>query len=246
MKKNLILTVLIVVGLGLSACAENGIISDPAGPGLQPLSQNSSLSEIGLDLSSQNRSVAEEHDLEGLLFMREEEKLARDVYEYLAEKWGMGIFTSIAKSEVSHMEAVLNLIENQDLSDPVGENGLGIFSNPDLQELYDLLVDQGSESLDAALLVGGAIEEIDILDLQRYLDQIDDPAIIQVYDNLLRGSIKHLGAFIRTYERQTGDIYQPQHLSQAELDQLLSQSGAGGNGLGQGRGSSPGGKGQSW
>ncbi len=178
--------------------------------------------------------------------MREEEKLARDVYEYLGEKWGMGIFTNIAKSEVSHMEAVLNLIENQDLSDPVGENGLGIFSNPDLQELYDLLIDQGSENLYAALLVGGAIEEIDILDLQRYLDQIDDPASSRFITICFEGPSTTWGPLSGPMSARLVISISPSTSARRSLTSFLSQSGAGGNGLGQGGGYSPGGKGRSW
>ncbi|MGI9258025.1 MAG: DUF2202 domain-containing protein, partial [Gammaproteobacteria bacterium] len=41
-------------------------------------------------------SVAEEA---GILFMREEEKLARDVYLALGEQWGMNVFDNISSSE---------------------------------------------------------------------------------------------------------------------------------------------------
>jgi len=56
----------------------------------------------------------------------------------------------------------------------------------------------GSQSLGNALKVGAAIEEIDILDLQEYLDNIKEQAIRQVYENLLKGSENHLRAFTST------------------------------------------------
>lgn len=64
--------------------------------------------------------------------------------------------------------------------------------------------------------LGGAIEEIDILDLQKYLAGTTDGAIIEVYQNLLRGSINHLASFVRTYERQIGETYQPQFMNLEE------------------------------
>lgn len=165
-------------------------------------------------------------ELEGIAFMREEEKLARDVYIQLADMWNMNIFANISRSEDTHMEAVKTLIDLFGFEDPVQDNEVGVFTNQVLQDLHDELMASGSMSLADALLVGGAIEEIDILDLQKYLDQTDNSAVIEVYENLLRGSINHLNSFVRNYERQTGETYQPQFLSQEEFQEFLSLSSA--------------------
>jgi len=50
-------------------------------------------------------------DAENLAFMREEEKLARDVYLYLFEFWGQLIFENIAAGEQQHMDAVWSLMD---------------------------------------------------------------------------------------------------------------------------------------
>jgi len=185
-----------------------------------------------------------ESEILGILFMREEEKLARDVYLALAESWGMNIFSNIAGSENTHMDAVLTLIEMADLEDPVGDAGYGAFENQELQTLYNDLVERGNESLEEALLVGGAIEEIDILDLQAYMLETKDSALIDVYQNLLKGSINHLKSFVRTYERQTGESYQPQFMSQDAYDELMSNNVDRGNGSGMGMNGAPQGRGQ--
>jgi hypothetical protein len=173
-------------------------------------------------------------ELAGIAFMREEEKLARDVYLQLADTWGLNIFSNIARSEETHMEAVLSLIELAGAEDPAQGLEEGEFLNPDLQQLYDDLLASGKESLDAALLVGAAIEEIDILDLQEYLQETENAAVKEVYQNLLHGSIKHLQSFVSTYERQSGEAYQPQYLSEDSLQELLagalSRGGGGGRG----------------
>lgn len=198
-------------------------------------------------LAAQTDGEATSAEIEGLLFMREEEKLARDVYLQMADVWGMNIFSNIARSEQAHMDSVLSMIDLFEAVDPVGDRTLGEFVNQDLQALYNDLVSQGSLSLEDAMLVGGAIEEIDILDLQEYLAGTSDGAIIEVYQNLLRGSINHLASFVRTYERQTGETYQPQFMSLEEFQNLISKGASDGNG-GGGRGmkTSSHGNGQAW
>ncbi|MCK5772857.1 MAG: DUF2202 domain-containing protein, partial [Thermoplasmata archaeon] len=97
-------------------------------------------------------------EIEGLLFMREEEKLARDVYSYLYDLWGQRTFDNIQGAEQKHMDSLLGLIEEYSLEDPVGDNEPGIFEDQALQDLYDDLIESGEASLVDALLVGAAIE----------------------------------------------------------------------------------------
>ena len=166
-------------------------------------------------------SQLSETDIEGLIFMREEEKLARDVYLYLYELWGAQVFANIAQSEESHTQAILTLIERYGLEDPASSTGQGEFINADLQELYDELVAAGSLSLNDAYLIGATIEEVDILDIQTYIDATDQSDIIRVYQNLIKGSSNHLRAFVRNIENQLGDSYLPQYLSQEAYDQII-------------------------
>lgn len=113
--------------------------------------------------------------------MREEEKLAHDVYAALYEIWGLPVFQNIAVSEQAHTDSVLGLLQAYGLADPAAGNGPGQFSDPTLQNLYDQLMAQGSQSLLDALRVGATIEEVDILDLQARLAQTTNAAITQVY-----------------------------------------------------------------
>ena len=146
-----------------------------------------------------------------MIFMREEEKLARDVYNALYEIWGQPTFTNIASSEQMHMDEIKLLLDRYSLADPALEPGS--FSNSDLGVLYDQLVAQGSVSLAEAIKVGAAIEEIDILDLQERLAQTDNADIQQVFNNLILGSYNHLNAFVGALSMQTGETYIPQYLS---------------------------------
>ncbi len=153
-----------------------------------------------------------EAEAEGLSFMREEEKLARDVYLMLYEQWGIRIFQNIAKAEETHMSAVAGLLERYGIPDPAADTAVGVFTNPELQALYDQLMEEGSQSLADALRVGALVEEVDIIDLEDYIDQTDNDDMLLVYQNLLKGSYNHLRAFTSTLEKQTGEIYQLQLL----------------------------------
>lgn len=135
-------------------------------------------------------------EADSILFMKQEEKMARDVYQVLYAKWGHVTFGNIAKSEQRHMNAVDNLIARYRLTDTTPVEA-GKFSIPELQALYDQLVALGSQSLKNALAVGVLIEETDIADLQEALKATRERPIRNVFSNLLDGSYNHLVAFTR-------------------------------------------------
>lgn len=156
-----------------------------------------------------------------LLFMREEEKLAHDVYITLYNKWGVNIFQNIAASELQHTNAVLTLLTKYDLADPVDDNVIGVFSNPILQDLYDQLVAQGNASQLEAFIVGATIEDLDIFDLNNWTTKIDNEDISYVYANLTKGSRNHMRSFYSQII-SVGGTYTAQYLSQAELDAIIN------------------------
>lgn len=169
-------------------------------------------------------SGVSEDEASGLLYMREEEKLAHDVYLALYDSWGLPIFQNISNSEQTHADAVKALLDAFGLEDPAAGKGPGEFTNTDLQALYDDLTLQGSRSLNDALRVGAAIEEIDILDLETQLSQIENASIRTVYENLMKGSRNHLRAFTSTLSRQTGETYQAQYLSSDVYQSIVGSS----------------------
>jgi hypothetical protein len=157
-----------------------------------------------------------------LLFMREEEKLARDVYLTLYETWRLAVFSNIASSEQSHMDALLKLLRSYRLPDPAAGNAIGEFTNPALQSLYDTLMEKGRLSALDALQVGGIIEETDMRDLASAIDRSDNADIDATYENLLCGSRNHLRAFARNLESMTGQPYAAQVITQDEVDVILN------------------------
>lgn len=171
----------------------------------------------------ENTSVEDLSPLEkeGLIFMREEEKLARDVYITLYEKWNMKVFNNISFSEQRHTKAIELLLDRYGIEDPMDKDEIGIFQNEDLQNLYTTLIERGNESVLEALIVGGAVEEIDILDLELHMNEnVYNEDIMLVYSNLLRGSRNHLRAFVRNLTNQ-GVTYEPQYLSQEAYQVII-------------------------
>ena len=188
----------------------------------------------------------EEREAAGLVELREEEKLAHDVYVALAKKWQVPIFTNISQAESRHMNAVASLLKVYQLDDPVADRDQGEFTNPRFTALYQQLVQAGSDSLAEAYKVGALIEELDISDLQKVIAESTQPLVKQVFENLQRASRNHLRAFAARLAQQ-GETYTAKHLTQEQFDSIANsdwQRGHGGQG-GQGR-VGPRGRGPGW
>jgi len=140
-----------------------------------------------------------QEEIDGILFMREEEKLAHDVYVQFYDLYAHKIFLNISLSEQRHTEAVLRLINFYGLKDPALE-GIGEFKNEELKELYDNLMLMGTDLI-SALEVGVLIEETDIEDISALMEQTEVKNILQVYGNLLNGSENHLKSFESTLDK---------------------------------------------
>jgi hypothetical protein len=169
----------------------------------------------GLPLESLSNQEAK-----GLLHMLEEEKLARDVYLTLFEEWGHRLFRNIARSENRHMNAVRVMIQKYGLVDPVLDDTVGIFTDPEMQRLYNELTFQARASLQAAFEVGAIIEDLDIYDLRKYLKKADNQDVRVLFQNLQKGSRNHMRAFVRQMERYNL-TYQARYLSPEELEAIL-------------------------
>jgi hypothetical protein len=178
-------------------------------------------------LYAKNAALSE-LEIGDLTFMREEEKLARDVYAELYQYYKEGgtellILANIATSEQQHMDAMLNLLDKYGLDDPAAGMEPGEFENTTLAALYQNLVSDsdanqpvlseptsgGKVSPVAALYAGAWIEERDMLDIMHAIENTSRVDIVGVYTELLCGSRSHLRAFVK----QLGpDDYEPQIL----------------------------------
>ncbi|MGI6573935.1 MAG: DUF2202 domain-containing protein [Fermentimonas sp.] len=162
-----------------------------------------------------------EADIANLLYMLDEEKLANNVYVYFNEKFNRRVFQNISKSEAVHQKAVIYLLNlfKVDVPEP---KPAGEFYHAELQELYTKLTTE-SKTLQDALLAGALIEEQDILDLQKAIDETSNENIKRVFSNLMLASGFHLQAFVKNL-RARGVDYKPQLLSQEEFDTIIGKS----------------------
>ncbi|MDX1828043.1 MAG: DUF2202 domain-containing protein [Lutibacter sp.] len=159
----------------------------------------------------------EENDL---LFSREEEKLARDVYINSYNKYGLSIFNNISSSEQKHMDSVLKALINYGLEDPASAT-IGVFSNQTLQNLYNELVEKSNTSLTDALIVGCFIEDLDIKDLDDLISRTDENMIINTYESLKCGSRNHLRSFINQLDSINVN-YEPQYISLEDFNAIIN------------------------
>lgn len=161
-----------------------------------------------------------------MLFVREEEKMARDVYVTLYNQWAEPTFYNIAtKSEQKHMDSMKAMLDNLGIADPVVSDATGAFTHTAIAGLYSQLLTRGAVSLNEALMVGGYIEEYDIVDVQQAKDEIiagsNQLPIIQTYDNLICGSRNHLRSFVGRIQTN-GNTYTAQIITQAEVDTIVN------------------------
>lgn len=176
-------------------------------------------------------------------YMRQEEKLARDVYLTINDTWDSAVFSRIAGAEQRHMDAIARIIDIQAMEDPASDDTVGVYTNPDFTAMYTELTSAGSVSYVEALKTGAAIEELDILDLQACLEDIENEALIRVFENLMRGSRNHLRGFV-TALAQEGETYVTSRLPAEQYNEIVSgqvERGPGqGRGMGRARGTGQG------
>lgn len=155
-----------------------------------------------------------------LLYLREEEKLARDVYLSLYKLWGTPIFANISQSEERHMNQMAALLRRNGLSDPIVDKSVGAFANKKLEALYKTLVARGSTSEVEALRVGADIEERDIHDIVGMKNRTTDASALITFARLECGSRNHLRAFLRLL-RARGADFTPGHLARRQVKAIV-------------------------
>lgn len=160
-----------------------------------------------------------EKEVNAILFMLEEEKLAFDVYTKMDEKWGTRQFNHIKDSELAHMEALEELLKKNEIKYQLLEQGQ--FQNQKLQDLYNNLIAQGNRSETEALKVGAKIEDVDLYDLIRLKKDTQNKELMNVYQFLECGSRNHLRAFTRGLNK-FDETYHPEFISQKDYEIILN------------------------
>lgn len=196
-------TALLMVA-GLSACGANASQPSPSAS----VSPSESAAAPSVDSSSVPTATPEVTGLtaapemeealsEVLTYLVQEEKLAFDLYTVLASQTNVRQFQNIVRSEAKHIDSVQALLNTYGIDDPTQGLAPGEFTDPELQDLYAQLLEQGLSSRTGAVDVGIAVEELDISDIEKMLSQQLPSDVSQVLNNLLDGSKNHLAAFNR-------------------------------------------------
>ncbi len=194
-------------------------------------------------INSTPRQALDPTEAAGLAYMREEEKLAHDVYLTLQSKWGMRIFGNISQSEDRHFGAIKLLLDRYGLPDPAANHAAGDFQNEGLQELYIDLVKQGESSIKSAMRVGATIEDLYIRYLEKAAAATDNSDLKLVYQNLKQASENHMRAFVRQLTAE-GESYTPQFITPVAFSEVVANSQRSGMGFGaRGNGQRAGGRG---
>jgi hypothetical protein len=184
-----------------------------------------------------------------LTFMREEEKLARDVYLTLAGLYpDQKVFNRIATtSEQTHTDTMRDKLALYNLPDPNPAtndlpDSIGVFTGAEwgwyFAEKFKDLTEKGSKSELEALYVGAFIEELDMNDIAVCpavmveagypkpcgLEYTDETGLINAFSSLIDGSENHLRAYVGQIEAVIGvGNYVAQYLTQAEVDAILGR-----------------------
>lgn len=168
-------------------------------------------------------SVATSSLEDDLTFLREEEKLARDVYLTLYDQWQLMPHKNIASSEQTHTDRVKDMLASFGFADPVKDDTVGVFVNTDLAKLYTDLTQAGKQSEVESLKVGATIEDLDIRDIEVMKARTSDANVLAMYDALQCGSRNHLRSF-NSQLVSKGASYSPQYISQAEFDAIVGSA----------------------
>ncbi len=195
--KNLVVVALAIIFTIISSCTDDDTI----------------------EVQTETLSQQEKDDLK---FLREEEKLARDVYLYSFDTYGEALFDNISKSEQQHMDQVLVLLNTYNLND-LASTERGIFTNQILQGLYNDLTAQSDISLIEALKVGATIEDLDINDIDDFESRTTKADILNMYDKLKCGSRNHLRSYVDRLV-SNGITYERQFISLEEFTEIINSA----------------------
>lgn len=176
---------------------------------------------LGPQIESMPRQAISDEEREGLVYLREEERLARDVLLSLYQKWQLELFAQVSQSEQTHTDTVRLLLEKYSIEEPAPVGTASSFENPDLGRLYTESVSAGQASVEAALTVAAFIEEVSITHIDARLQDTDNDDIKLAYENMMRGSRNHLRLFVSQLNTR-GITYKPIRMSEKEFNEIIT------------------------
>ena len=156
----------------------------------------------------------------GLVQLRQEMKLARDVSWALYNRWQQPAFLNSANAQQAQMDTMKALLDKYGIADPVVDNTPGIFMDPHYLELYNAMAAKGMTSLGNAMSVGATVEERAIYTVNNIMATADNDDMQAVYLNMMAGSRNYLRVFVGMMAGQ-GMYYNPQYISHDEMEEIM-------------------------
>ena len=174
-----------------------------------------------VDLGRATNTNAPPTDAEkaSLIYAREEQKVARDLYQQLGEKWLSPVLASNAQAEQKHFDAVKTLLDRFGMTDPA-RPAAGQFTDPVLQKMYASLLERGGRSLVEAFNAAAYMEEAEIGDTGKFVEYANRLDIIRGLGTVYAEDRSHLRAYVAELKK-LGVDYQPQLLSRSDFDNLM-------------------------
>ena len=158
-------------------------------------------------------------EIEFIYAVREDEKVARDLYFSFFGTFGLKPFENIGKAEDNHIKATEKLFDYYEIDYPaLSENGK--FENAIRQKLYDSLLLKGTPELEA-FKVMALLEETNIAEYGEVLKTIVNPNIKIVIENLAKASVNHFKAAIRQITA-LGGTYAPSLMTQEQYRAVIA------------------------
>lgn len=151
--------------------------------------------------------------------MREEEKLARDLYAAF-EPSGFE-FARIQGMERHHFAMIGMLLERYQLPDPAASQPAGVFTDPALQAQYAELHERGTKSRADAYAVATEIEDQSLHDLQAAIEGTTHDDIRHAYAMLAQMTRNHLRVFYTGLAAE-GGAYSPKYLDRPAFDRVVA------------------------
>jgi hypothetical protein len=161
-------------------------------------------------------------DRSTLLYVSEQEKLARDLYAALSETWRLDVFHTTSGSEDIHADALRTLLGRYKLPDPALGLSRGEFSREDLAERYDDLMARGRFSPVEALKAAASVEELEIEDMGARLLHVQAPEIQSVLESVVASDKHHLRSLVVAL-RKLGHTYTPVRLPREQFELIIDE-----------------------
>jgi len=160
--------------------------------------------------------------IKDILLLREEEKLARDVYTTFSWWHDLSVFANIARTEQQHMNVVALLLDRYGLEDPAEGKGIVEFTDDWVQGVFDSLVGEEPNSLVDALWSGAFIEDVDIYHHEHILEGSDYDDISLIVQNMVAGSRNRMRSFFGALEVRDETYLPTDWITQDKLDEILA------------------------